>query len=251
MSIKMIAVDLDDTLFRNDKTVSDRTVSALKKCREKGIKVVYATARGQSVHTLISPDLFDGFVRTNGAVAIAGDITVYSKLISTVKARNLLITADNAGIPIVVELKGLHYSNFNVKEIWNWLDHSEISDFGTLDVEAEKIYALPKTKSETKLLENNLPKDLRLISTRHNFTMIMHEDAGKYNAVAALAKYWGIKSAEIAAFGDDVIDMCMLEYCGIGIAMGNATDEVKSIADYICDTNENDGVTKWIEEHVL
>jgi len=251
MSIRMVAVDLDDTLFRDDRTISERTYRALKKCREKRIKVVYATARGKSAETLVSPGMLDGYARMSGAVAYAGETLVYSKLISTVEARDLLLAADNAGISISAELNGWHYTNFDLSKVWETLDHFEITDFKTLDVEAEKIYALTKTKPEVDLLKSFLPKKASIISTRYNFTMILHEEASKYNAVVALADYWGIKNAEIVAFGDDVIDMGMLKNCGIGVAMANATDEVKSVADYVCDTNENDGVAKWIEENVL
>jgi len=71
MNIQMIAIDLDDTLLCNDKTVSDRTKTTLVKCRDKGIKVIYATARGKSAPILVPIDLFDGFVQMNGAVAFA------------------------------------------------------------------------------------------------------------------------------------------------------------------------------------
>ena len=53
------------------------------------------------------------------------------------------------------------------------------------------------------------------------------------------------------AFGDDYNDIEMLRDCGIGVAVANAIPEVKTAADYICDTNDNDGVAKWLEERVL
>jgi hypothetical protein len=46
-------------------------------------------------------------------------------------------------------------------------------------------------------------------------------------------------------------DIDLLEYAGVGIAMGNALEKVKAVADHICDTNENDGLAKWIEENLL
>jgi len=79
----------------------------------------------------------------------------------------------------------------------------------------------------------------------------LHEEAGKSKAVAALADHWGISIKDVVAFGDDTNDIDMLRHCGIGVAMGNAIDEVKSAADDICDTNENDGIAKWLEKHVL
>jgi len=46
-------------------------------------------------------------------------------------------------------------------------------------------------------------------------------------------------------------DIDLLQYCGVGVAMGNALPEVKAVADQICDSNENDGIAKWIEKNIL
>ena len=63
MSVRLIVTDLDGTLLRDDKTVSKQSMEALIACHAKGIKIVYATARGSSVKNLLPPDVFDGFVR--------------------------------------------------------------------------------------------------------------------------------------------------------------------------------------------
>ena len=250
--IKMIVLDLDGTLLRDNKTISDYTISTLEKCKDKGLKIIYATARGSSAEKLIPIEIFDGFVRMGGAVAYAEKTLVYSKCISTVKARDFLNLANKANIRIAAELNQKHYSNFKVDEVWNWLTYYEICDFNTLDIEAEKMYALPKTDKELELLKNNIPEGMRIIPARDdNFTMIMHKEAIKSKAVFAISEYWKINSNEIVAFGDDLIDLEILEHCGYGIAMGNALEEVKRVSKYVCDTNENDGVAKWLEENIV
>jgi hydroxymethylpyrimidine pyrophosphatase-like HAD family hydrolase len=55
---------------------------------------------------------------------------------------------------------------------------------------------------------------------------------------------------EIAAFGDDINDMEMLQNCGVGVAMANGLDRVKAAADWVCDTNDQDGVAKWLVERL-
>ena len=75
--------------------------------------------------------------------------------------------------------------------------------------------------------------------------------ADKWHGIEALAKHTGIDLSCIAAFGDDYNDIEMLNKCGIGIAVANSIDEAKAVADYICDTNDNDGVAKWLEERIL
>jgi len=79
----------------------------------------------------------------------------------------------------------------------------------------------------------------------------MHKDATKSKAAASLVQFWDIASSEILAFGDDLNDIDMLSYAGIGVAMGNALDEVKAAANYICLSNDEDGVAHWIEEFIL
>jgi len=254
MDTKMIAVDLDGTLLRDDKTVSEEAISVLRKCHDSGLKLVYATARGQSAPTLVPPDLFDGYVQMNGAIAYASDSLIHHKVISTVYARELLLAADDARIDIAVEQCGRTFSNFPFPDEWDnlFLTGYEITDFKELDIEVEKIWAMPKSEPEIELLKKHLQKGLYLVTTRdENFTLIMHDEASKSSAIDALAGHWGIDCDEIVAFGDDVIDIDMLQHCGVGVAMGNAVDEVKAVADYVCDTNENDGIAKWLEEYVL
>jgi len=250
LKIKMLVFDLDDTLLRSDKTISEYTISVLKKCRDSGIKVIYATGRGCTLK-IVPPELFDGYVRNGGAAAFADGVKIYERLISTEKTRNFLLACDNAGIKIAAQDENKHYSNFNVDEIWSWIKYYTIVDFNKLDIDAEKLYAMPETEQELEVIKNNLPDWLNLILARDKLAMFMHPEAIKSKAVNALAEHWNIKASEIMAFGDDLNDVDLLEYSGVGVAMGNALDEVKAVSDYICETNENDGAAKWIEEHVL
>lgn len=79
----------------------------------------------------------------------------------------------------------------------------------------------------------------------------MQKETTKTNAVIRLAEYWNIYQSEIVSFGDDTMDIELNAYTGVGVAVNNAIKEVKSVADYICDTNDNDGVAKWIVERIL
>jgi hydroxymethylpyrimidine pyrophosphatase-like HAD family hydrolase len=108
--------------------------------------------------------------------------------------------------------------------------------------------ALPISAEDAVFIRQNMPDSMYLTVARDGLGMIMHRDATKSKAVAKLAKMWNIKESEIAAFGDDLNDIDMLTCAGVGVAMKNALVEVKAVADYICDTNDNDGVAKWLEE---
>ena len=94
MDLKMVVTDLDGSMLRDDKTLSNYTIDILNTCRENGILLAFATARGGN--SQIPIEMFDGFVRSNGAVAFARGKRVYSKTIPVQSARRVLTAADNA-----------------------------------------------------------------------------------------------------------------------------------------------------------
>ncbi|MCL2427036.1 MAG: Cof-type HAD-IIB family hydrolase [Oscillospiraceae bacterium] len=251
MNIKMVVTDLDGTFLREDKTVSERMLNAFAQLREKGIKTVYATGRGESSIKLTSLLQFDGSVRNNGAIAYIQDKLIYERLLPADSIRDLLVTCDKEGIDIVAECGDMFYATFNIDEKYSWQVENEIVDFSKHNIDAEKLFAVVDSPEVLDIIKQNIKEDQYIYASRDDYALIMHKDATKSKGVASLAEYWNIDKSEIVAFGDDSNDTDMLEYCGIGIAMGNAIDEVKAVADQICDTNDNDGIAKWVEENLL
>ena len=100
-----------------------------------------------------------------------------------------------------------------------------------------------------------LPKELwnkySVAKSTPYFLEFFNKDSNKGLALDRLAKHLGIKKEEIITMGDAMNDFPMIEYAGMGIAMGNAVPEIKEIAKYVTDTNDNDGVAKAIEKFVL
>jgi len=250
----MIVTDLDGTLLRTDKTISERTRTVLKRCREKGIKVVYATGRGGTAERLAPSEYFDGRITMNGAIAKVDDTVIYESLIPYKTARPLLTACSKRGMKITSEISGMHYSNFVVSGLWSNITNFEIVDFTQHEKDAEKIYTPNPTPEDKLLIEKLLPDDLYFVVTADVsgfLGQIMHRDATKAKATAALALYWNISKKEIIAFGDDHNDIDMLKYSGVGVAMGNAVDKVKEAADFICLSNDDDGLAEWITLNVM
>jgi len=253
-SIKMIATDLDGTLLRNDKTLSQHTKNVLQKCRQMGIKIAYATGRGGSAERVAPSEFFDGKITMNGAVAEVGNEIIYNRLIPYKTARPLLTACDAQGIKITSEISGMHYSNFATSDFWAQITNFEIVDFAKHELDAEKIYSPNPSQEHVLFIERLLPNELYSVITSDptgNLLQIMHREATKAKAVAALAQLWGIDAKEIVAFGDELNDLDMLEYVGTGVAMGNALDEVKAVANAVCGHNDEDGIAIWIEENIL
>ena len=111
---------------------------------------------------------------------------------------------------------------------------------------------------EPELLDeaiSKLPKEVydkyTVVKSAPFFLEFLNKKVNKGTGVELLASHLGVKQDEIITMGDAGNDLHMIEYAGMGIAMGNATDDIKAIANYITDSNSEDGVAKAIEKFVL
>ena len=257
-NIKLIVTDLDGTLLKKDKTVSDRTIKTLHECQKRGIIVAFATARsensGRRYIELVKPD---AVVSSGGALARANSKVVYSKPMN-IETTNQIVRQclENSSVGyITVDTSEGFYVNKPVDENdpgWasfvpvNHIDFSK--DF---DSEAYKI----TVETWDDIMHRNISSALPTVHVirLHGEGWIHFADkaASKLQGVKALADHYDIRLEEVVAFGDDYNDLEMLKGCGIGVAVNNAINEAKESANYICDYNENDGVAKWIEENLL
>lgn len=249
--MKMVVTDLDETLLRTDKSISAYTINVFKKIRNNDIKIVFATARGNSTKSMIPYELFDGYVLLNCAKAYADNKLVYHRMISADTFIPLLRELSNKNLKVAAEIGGIHHANFNVKKVWNYIDNFVITDYSNVSGSADKLYDLVENPRHVDLINSILPGDLYLNLSRDNLAMIMHKEATKSNGVLHIANEFNIQKNEIIAFGDDINDKELLLSVGLSVAMDNSIDEIKIIADYICDSNNDDGVAKWLEKNFI
>jgi len=254
MDIKMIVTDLDSTLLRTDKTISTYTAGILQHCRDKGIKLIFATARPRrTVMQFVGDVETDALILHNGAVISAnGKLLAHNGIASSVK--DSVLQALNRDFPhntIAVEMDDLNYANFDMKAVWDY-DEGVISDFTDLpNRPADKIVIGATSHEEISQYATYLPSDLYIQMCDGKLGLIMHKDATKWKAIGDVCKHFGITTAQAVAFGDDYNDITMLKGCGVGVAVANAIDEVKATADTTCASNNDDGVAKWLEENLL
>ena len=131
-----------------------------------------------------------------------------------------------------------------------------VKDFSKIKKNSvNKILAIDyKNPNKIDKLEKELPQifpELYIVKSTPNFLEFSNPEASKYCAVKFLQKYWNLNDNEILTIGDQNNDIELLKAGGIKIAMGNATEELKSVSDYITDTVNNDGFVKAIEKFVL
>jgi 5-amino-6-(5-phospho-D-ribitylamino)uracil phosphatase len=253
--IEMIVADLDGTLLRSDRTISEYTVSVLSRCREKGIKIAFATARPlRAVKPYLGLVRCDALAYHNGAhVTAGGRIIGEPHTIPIETARSILASLKSVypGKRLSLEIGDEMYANFDVVRVWNYTSFVKTDFFDLPRRDADKIIVEADEGVNSETIEPLLTDDMYCRLSEGAVYLIMNRNATKHGAVAALSRHWDISLENAAAFGDDNIDIGMIKECGIGVAMGNSIREVLDCADFIADTNDNDGVAKFIEENIL
>ena len=265
---KLVAMDMDGTLLREDKSISDRTKKAIQEAREKDVTVVLATGRPIEgvLRYLEELDMLtehDYVLSYNGAlvqktkskeaitkVALKGSDLHYLKKLS-----------DELGVNIHAfwEKKGLITpKNSKYTEVEAQINNIDIHEMNIDSIADDEVMIKIMMIDEADILGaamEKLPKEIyekyTVVRSTPYFLEFLNKEANKGVGVELLANHLGIKKEEIITLGDAGNDIHMIEYAGLGVAMGNAFDEVKEIANYITDTNENDGVAKVIEKFIL
>lgn len=248
---RMIVTDLDGTLLKNDRTISEYSAEVLKKCQEKGIKVVFATARPlRTITPFLEQAPCDAIIYHNGAHIIAGGEHIGEpQTIPIGTARDILLSLlkRNPKRRLSAEINGMLYANFDVSAVWNYT-RFVMTDFSILpDSDADKILIEAAQVTGEEEINELLSPEIYCQISENAIYLIMNKNATKLNGVKTLCRYWDLDMKQTAAFGDDYNDMEMIRECGAGVAVGNAIPEVIECADFIADTNENEGVAKFIE----
>ncbi|WP_434360442.1 sugar-phosphatase [Parasalinivibrio latis] len=265
---KLIALDMDGTLLSPDGSISPRTKDAITQARSKGVTVALASGRPLEGMTHYIEELGfnsdkDFAVCYNGGMVVCAKTgeTVRSQLLTGKDAKNIASLANDLHVNIhafttrlgLITPKNNHYTEHEATI--NKLTITEI-DFNELDDEevVMKVMLIDPPEILQKAVDT-LPEFLyeqyTVVRSAPFFLEIMNKNSHKAAGVASLAEHLDIKQEEVICMGDAGNDHHMIEWAGLGIAMGNADDDTKAIADYITDTNANDGVAQAIEKFVL
>lgn len=254
MRARMIVTDLDGTLLRTDKTISDYTAAVLSECRDTGIKIAFATARPLRAIMALGNGFVPDYVIADNGATIAVDGAIVKQHLIPGSSRDKLIAAClrmKEVTCITVEAGDCLFTNHNGPSWgpgWNPV-HTDFraaisGDTPKISVECDLVDALQE------LLRQH-PELHMYGNSGERWHQIMPRTATKTQAIMWIGESLGINLTDVAAFGDDCNDVEMLCCCGIGVAVANAIDAAKAAADFICDTNNNDGVARWITQNIL
>lgn len=265
---KMIAIDMDGTLLRDDKTISDETLRAIKLAKLKGVKVVLATGRpADGINQYLSKlDLTkeDDYVITfNGSLIqnCASKAVIFSEVLNINDFNYLhsLAKALNIDMHAFTKEHGLITPKMNpftkFEATANKLE-ATILDFETLPEKTNLIkFMMVGEEIDIDRVHKILPKEVlekyTVVKSGPIFLEFLNKQCNKGEAVKRLAHHLNISLNDVICIGDAGNDYHMIKYAGLGVAMGNAYDEVKEVADYVTKTNENHGVAHVINKFIL
>ncbi len=267
MSIRLVASDLDGTLMRRDKSISERSIVAMERAQAAGIRIVLATARGRgTVGTIARDARFSGYaICGNGAVVLdlADDARVIhqTSIDSHIASRVMALIRDLAP-GTVFEMVGTHdflmepgYRDLSAFED-HWLDPTAIPVADPLvGIEAGVIKIVARhpelaTTDLFRILAGAAREHVEVTHSLAPFVEMAALGVTKATTLAELCATWGIDRGEVAAVGDALNDLPMLEWAGLALAPANAEAEVRAAADRILPSNDEDGVAAFLESLV-
>ena len=284
--IKLVACDLDGTLFNSNMTVSDTNTQAVKNAQNNGIEFLIATGRAprESRSILKDADLNTGFISLNGALVFNEEGKLIVKhSIPTNKAIQIVNLLHDAGFYFEIVTEKQVYSENLEQRITNvahlMVDLNPLLDFRqavAISDGNKTITNMKQVPSFTKLLSDPQIEVMKFIafdSRGHEAFADVKEEIAKLgdlvvtsssssnieiNAVKAqkglalldYAKLKNIKQNEIAAIGDNLNDESMIRAAGVGVAMGNAIPLIKDIAQVTTKNNNEDGVAYILNQFV-
>lgn len=271
MAVKLIMTDLDGTLFKDDhESISERNISALKRAKEKGIKICISTGRTKSLicDAAAAVPFADYIITSNGAVTYDAqtDKIITSELLDAEKSKKVFEVINSHKLTHEIYFEGecfldgysamaYNYGNISAHYLKVLKDKANVvpnlsEHIGNKGV--EKINIMHVTGGELEGVKNAITNigGIYVTSSIPENLEMNNYNANKGYALTALCKILGISENEVMAFGDSGNDCEMLKIAGYSFATANAWDEAKRAAKSVTFSNEDDGVAAEIEKYL-
>lgn len=262
-NIKAAFFDIDGTLvsFKTHK-VPTSTVAAIRKLRHEGVKVFIATGRPLPFIRNLDEIEFDGIMSTNGAYCVtqSGEI-ICQYMVPKDDIRRMIESSRTNPIPVLFAsnertiLCNSQTIERQVEEVFRLLDiplpeKRPIED--ALDMDVMQVIAFFKEEAEGHIMGEIL-QGCTAERWHPNFADCIYKGKNKATGIEEICRHYGFTRNDVIAFGDGGNDISMLQYAGLGIAMGNANQDVKKAADIVTASVDEDGIAiivdKLIGEH--
>lgn len=261
--IKLIATDIDGTIMKHDFTFNPEIKDCVKKLTQKGVKVVLVTGRMHSATEFIAEELnLDTPIVSyqGGLIKDKNGNVLYEKYLDEGKAKEIIKWAKENDVHLNLYLDDKLYVEKDDAIIRRYASERAI-EFNVCPFEQLELKKINKLlivdfehpEKVTEWLNELAPKypEIYFVKSMPFFCEVSNLEAKKSNAVDFLRNYYGLKKEEIMTIGDQNNDIELLKAGGVKIAMGNATDDLKAVADYVTDTVNNNGFVKAVEKFVF
>ena len=271
LDVRLIALDLDDTLLNSERQITDFTVEMLQKCADRGIYVVLCSGRAEDgILPFVRRLDIAGKECGRYVIAINGcsifdmhqRLQIYAKSVDP----EVLLYADEEAEKVGLRSEVYSPTTIFYREETEWtrkdvdlcgLKGEVVSDYRNfletrktpkmlIPGEPEKVQELQKT------LKMNLGPKAEIFTSKPYFLEILPPLCGKGVAIQHLAQHIGLRSDQTMCFGDSMNDENMFRLCKYGVAMCNGLDYIKNLASYVTEKDNNhDGVGDFIKKYVL
>lgn len=240
---RAIIVDLDRTLLRTDKSISEFSKHVLRDWQESGAEVFIASARPERAITEYRDSLgVTSYTTLNGARTFTPHGTIDNEIATDCAIILLEKLAEIPGTVISIEATDGLYSNTCI-DIWQPIVTDHLTDVAMREG-VYKVLASHPNMSPEELVQTvgELPADVYYTIADSKLVQFMSRTATKWNGIRQMLTAAGIPADQAIYFGDDHDDMEPIENCGLGVAVANALPQVKEKADIVAPSNDEDGV---------
>lgn len=268
---KLVCIDLDGTLLSDDKEISIENIKTIQEAINSGVKICIATGRIYKFVDHIKDKISNKIevIASNGALIVNnGELILnYLSYNEVLKIRDIAKDYDlemylNTEDTIISE--GIIPENYTYKitnerledkykvnfiEKYSFERLIKDNKYNILKVVLMNKYKLDEVRKVRDALEKN--REFEICSSEPQFCEVNSKGISKGRAVEELAKELGISIKDVICIGDSGNDLEMLKRAGLSVAMANALDEVKNIASYVTESNNESGVSKAIKKLIL
>lgn len=252
---KIIFFDIDDTLYiKYENRVPDSTKLALRQLKDKGINIAIATGRGicvfpPCIQELISEIGIDTFVTINGQYneCLGEPIAHFPLSLEQIRHTTDYLVRENIAYGYMTrdEIIGFNESIYMTDALTSLHIPYRVAEDFDLSTPVYQMLAFYENNQNAKL---DLDDNLKTVRWHVSGVDILDKDGSKARGIRAVLDKLGLSMAEAWAFGDGLNDIEMLGAVGFGVAMGNAHDDLKAVADFVCPSHKEDGIFRGLQD---
>ena len=254
---KIIFFDIDGTLVAMGKNrISEKTEETLRKLQERGILICIATGRAPAELPHFEGVEFDAFLTYNGSYCFNKKETIFSNPIERKDVYTIIHNATEINRPLSLATKERLAANGRDQDLVEYygfagLEVEVAEDFERVAAEDEIFQVMVGGREEEYGALMHGVEHAKIASWWDRAVDIIPASGGKGVGIEHVLAYYHLDKSQAMAFGDGNNDKEMLQAVGCGIAMANASEELKKIADVICVSAEEDGIYQYCVEHGL